>query len=52
LRFGLKSLPVRAIASERERKVRLLDVLADRNGVVVLVVVVVVVVMEGMIYVV
>jgi len=39
---------VRAIASERGRKVRLLDVLADRIGVVVLVVVVVVV-MEGMV---
>jgi hypothetical protein len=49
LRFGLKSLPVRAIASERERKVRPLDVLDDRVGAVVLVVVVVV--MEGMIYV-
>ena len=48
LRFGLKSLPVRAIASERGRKVRLLDDLADRIGVVVLVVVVV---MEGMVYV-
>jgi hypothetical protein len=46
LRFGLKSLPVRAIASERERKVRFLDVLTDRVGVAVLVVVV----MEGMIY--
>ena len=48
LRFGLKSLPVRAIASERGRKVRLLDDLAERIGVVVLVVVVV---MEGMVYV-
>jgi hypothetical protein len=37
------------MASERERKVRLLDVLTDRFGVVV--VVVVVVVMEGMIFV-
>ena len=43
----MKSLPVRAIASERERKVRLLDDLTDRIGVVVLVVVVV---MEGMMY--
>lgn len=39
------------MASESERKVRLLDGLADRIGVVVLVVVVVVVV-EGMMYVV
>ena len=39
---------MRAIASERGRKVRLLDDLADRIGVVVLVVVVV---MEGMVYV-
>jgi hypothetical protein len=38
------------MASERERKVRLLDVLADRVGVVVLVVVVVI--MEGMMYIV
>jgi len=42
---------VRAIASERGRKVRLLDVLADRMGIVVLVagVVIMVGVMEGMV---
>jgi len=47
-RFGLKSLPVRSIASERGRKVRLLDDLADRTVMMVVVVVVV----EGMMYVV
>ena len=41
-RFGLKSLPVRSIASERGRKVRLLDDLADRTGAVV--------VIEGMLH--
>jgi len=46
-RFWLKSLPVRSIASERGRKVRLLDDLANRTGTVV-----VDVVMEGMMFVV
>ena len=43
----MKSLPVRSIASESGRKVRLLDDLADRT-----VMMVVVVAVEGMMYVV